>query len=44
MKPVSELTYQMAVTEAININHCEAEICNDKYTTNIVSSFLQRLR
>lgn len=30
----------MAVREAININHCEAEICNDKYIKNIISSFL----
>lgn len=29
----------MVVREAMNINHFEAEICNDKYTTNIISSF-----
>lgn len=34
----------MVVREAININHCEAEIYNDKYITNIISSFLYSLK
>lgn len=34
----------MVVREATNINHCEAEICNDKYITIIISSFLYSLK
>lgn len=30
----------MAVRETININHGEAEICNDKHITNVILSFV----